>query len=191
LILGSDGWLWGTMQEGGSGDGGTVWRMSLDGTFKVMHEFVATEGTRPDAPLLQMPGGSFYGTAMFGGAHGAGTVFRMTPQGKVSVVHAFGATPYDGMWPMGLLRNSKGVFYGVTQLGGRNGGQGTVYRLTPGGELRTLHVFGRDVSKGVQPFTDALVEGADGLLYGNCSMGGLFNDRDTLGKGTIFRIGQW
>jgi uncharacterized repeat protein (TIGR03803 family) len=67
----------------------------------------------------------------------------------------------NGIDPRGpLTQSTDGSLYGVTVAGGSSGinSSGTVFRLTPGGTLTTLHIFerGQDVPRA------ALVQGADG-----------------------------
>ena len=52
-----------------------------DGTWKytLLHTFVGTDGSQPDANLTLGPDGKLYGTAGTGGAHGGGVVFQLTP----------------------------------------------------------------------------------------------------------------
>ena len=84
----------------------------------------------------------------------------------------------EGSLPQGsLLQAADGNFYGTTSSGG-SGGQGTVFRITPTGELTVLHSF--VTTDGASP--DAgLVQGADGNFYGTTSGGGS-------GIGTVFQI---
>ena len=81
-----------------------------------------------------------------------------------------------------LLQASDGNYYGTTS-GGNNPG-GTVFRLTPGGQLTTLVTFPTQYgagSMGTNPVA-ALVQGSDGKFYGTTTGGGTFN------AGTVFRM---
>jgi uncharacterized repeat protein (TIGR03803 family) len=100
----------------------------------------------------------------------------------VTTLHSFdnadGANPYSA-----LLQASDGNFYGTTALGGNiincNGGCGTIFKIAPSGALLTLHKF--DSTDGANP-TGAMIEGADGNLYGTTENGGANN------AGTVFKI---
>src|SRR4030095_7650568 len=59
------------------------------------------------------------------------------------------------------------------------GGLGSVFRITPGGELTTLQSF--VYNDGYDP-SGGLIEGRDGNFYGTTSVGG------TKGVGTVFQI---
>jgi uncharacterized repeat protein (TIGR03803 family) len=69
-------------------------------------------------------------------------------------------------------------FYGVTAGGGVNG-YGTVFRITPTGELTTLYSFGG--SDGIEP-EGGLLLASDSHFYGTTARGGAFGD------GTVFEI---
>jgi uncharacterized repeat protein (TIGR03803 family) len=76
------------------------------------------------------------------------------------------------------VQHSNGNFYGTTPLGGADN-DGTVFQVTAGGVLTTLHSFvGTD---GSTP-QGALALGSDGNLYGTTYLGGANN------AGTVFKI---
>jgi uncharacterized repeat protein (TIGR03803 family) len=89
-----------------------------------------------------------------------------------------------------LVQGSDGNFYGTTSSGGAFRG-GTVFTLTPAGEVTILHSFSGD--DGEAP-TAPLIQATDGNFYGTTSQGGtppqitclLFNGFETCG--TVFRI---
>jgi uncharacterized repeat protein (TIGR03803 family) len=81
------------------------------------------------------------------------------------------------------VQAADGSFYGTTTYGGANGDWGTVFRITPGGTLTTLHSFaGPD---GTDPF--ALTQASNGSFYGTTGNGGTY-DYFCNGCGTIFKI---
>ena len=87
-----------------------------------------------------------------------------SPAQTLTTLHAFAGYPNDGSAPSaGLVQASDGNFYGTTYAGGTSsncqGGCGTVFKITPGGALTTLHSF--DWYDGASP-TAALVQGTDG-----------------------------
>ena len=81
--------------------------------------------------------------------------------------------------PATLLQGRNGNFYGTTQYGGASGG-GTVFKLTPGGVLTTLHTFDPNSTAGFQPFA-ALLQVSDRRLYGTALNG-------PKGGGVVFRL---
>jgi uncharacterized repeat protein (TIGR03803 family) len=77
----------------------------------------------------------------------------------------------DGVDPSGLIQGRDGNFYGTTSGGGQFN-QGTVFRVTPGGDETVLYSFAGGASDGAQP-NPGLIEGADGTFYGTTSYGGV------------------
>jgi uncharacterized repeat protein (TIGR03803 family) len=98
----------------------------------------------------------------------------------------------NGAFPWAtLIQGTDGNFYGTAENGGKHlgcnteYGCGTVFRMTPGGKLKTIVNFnGKD---GDQSFA-ALVQGPDGTLYGTTLEGGLTSAFFPNGMGTVFAI---
>ena len=85
-MQGSDGFIYGTTQYGGTNDGGTVFGMTTNGTVVSLFSFQGDNGYYPKAGLTQGVDGAFYGTATYGGegfngyaTSGDGVIFRMGP----------------------------------------------------------------------------------------------------------------
>src|SRR5206468_17707 len=117
------GSFYGTTYSGGSNGVGTVFKMNAAGTVTTLHSFIGSDGTYPQAGLIQASDGNFYGTTSY-----AGTVFKMNAAGTVTTLHSFtggsdGATPQAG-----LIQASDGSFYGTTSFGG-GANAGLVFRL--------------------------------------------------------------
>ena len=191
LVQATDGSFYGTTMTGGTSacGCGTIFKVTRAGVLTTLHTFTGPDGSGPDGALIQATNGSFYGTtayggASYGGALGYGTVFKITPAGALTTLHSFDST--DGANPnAGLVQAADGSFYGTTTYGGANGDWGTVFRITPGGALTTLHSFaGQD---GADPF--ALIQASNGSFYGTTGNGGTF-DYFCNGCGTIFKITQ-
>lgn len=77
-----------------------------------------------------------------------------------------------------MIRGTDGSFYGTTIAGGAYG-YGTVFKISAGGKLKTLHSFNGD--DGRQPAA-RLLQGTDGNFYGTTQFGGTFD------QGAIFRM---
>ena len=199
LVQGADGYLYGTTAAGGiancigaAGPGcGTLFKVSLSGQFASLYAFCAqgscVDGYLPNAPLVQAADGNLYGTTFAGGFNSSGVVFRMSPGGSVTTVYNFcsQANCADGSSPQsGLIVGTDGRFYGTTRYGGTvssncSGGCGTLFKLTTGGTLATLHAFigtdGSDILNG-------LLEATNGVFYGVANAGGTNN------LGTVFSL---
>ncbi|HEY3637162.1 MAG TPA: choice-of-anchor tandem repeat GloVer-containing protein [Rhizomicrobium sp.] len=191
LIADTSGNLYGTASQGGgsrcSGTGcGTIFRLTPDGTFTVLHSFSgASDGEFPAANLLMDKKGDLYGTAGGGGPNDAGTVFKLSPNGSFKTLHAF-AGGSDGANPQaGLIEDKAGDFYGTTRNGGGQGcngaGCGTVFRLASNGTETVLYNF-KGISDGSEPY-GGVVADAGGNLYGTTIGGG-----NTDGDGVVFKV---
>jgi uncharacterized repeat protein (TIGR03803 family) len=162
---------------------GTIFKITPTGELTTLHIFELTDGAGPIGGLVLGTDGMFYGTTFRGGSDSGGTVFRISRTGAFTTLHIF--TISDGDTPYGpLIEASDGNFYGTTSAGGNTGcsapyGCGTVFKITPGGNLTTLHMF--DFSDGASPFA-ALIEGSHGNFYGTAWSGGANS------YGTVFKI---
>jgi len=162
-------------------------------TFTTLHRFDGTDGQFPVAALVEGTDGNLYGTALAGGAYGSGTVFRITPDGKLTTLYNFCAQSGcpDGTYVGGLVLAMSGNFYSTAANGGAYG-MGTVFRITPSGELTTLYSFcaqgGTVCPDGVG--SGGLVQAASGDFYGTTTVGGSSNNgcEELSGCGTIYRI---
>ena len=179
LVQGKNGDFYGTTSGSSAASyAGGVFKISSQGHFANVASFHDTNGGVPWDGLILGPDGSFYGTARAGGINNSGTVFRMAPHGKMTAIAFFDGT--NGAGPVGLVNGVDGNFYGITESGGDKLylGDGTVFKMSPEGNLMTLFEFGG--TNGSGPWS--LVQGDDGNLYGTTLGGGSFN------AGTVFRI---
>ncbi len=138
LAYGSDGFLYGTTDGGGSNHDGTIFKVVGGGSTNVVN-FNGTNGTSPDGRLLLANDGNLYGMANLGGSANDGTIFELDTSGTLTTLVTF--TNTNGRLPSaGLLQASDGNFYGVTRLGGTYG-LGTLFRLSPPPSSRAPHIF--------------------------------------------------
>lgn len=141
------GTLYGTTQQGGQRNKGTVFAITTSGSESVLHSFGnGADGSEPFAGLTvfngQLYGSTAYGGSTKSGANPAhkfkpsseGTIYTITPSGSEQVVHNFTGGP-GGRVPYADLVTMNGALYGTTIWGGRNqgkrGGTGTLFRLVP------------------------------------------------------------
>ncbi|MBA3914022.1 MAG: hypothetical protein H0X25_09275 [Acidobacteriales bacterium] len=79
LIKATDGNLYGTTEQAGTGNGGTVFESTTAGTLTTLHSFNEADGAAPFGGLLQATNGTLYGTTSIGGTNEAdGTVFNLS-----------------------------------------------------------------------------------------------------------------
>jgi uncharacterized repeat protein (TIGR03803 family) len=187
LIQASDGNLYGVTQTGGAHAAGSIFSLTLSGTLATVYSFCSqancADGQQPAAGVIEGADGNLYGTTRLGGANNAGVIFRLTRSGVFSTLYSFcsQANCADGQWPhAALLQDSSGNLYGTAQYGGVNSA-GTLFQLTPAGNLNVLHAFCSvaGCADGALP-AGALLQAANGTAYGT-----------TAGKGnggTIFQI---
>lgn len=183
LIQDSAGNFYGTTNKGGPSNAGTVFKVTPGGVESVLYAFTGgSDGGNPSGgPLVMDSLGNLYGTAAVGGARTVGVVFKVPPGGGESVVYTFtyGA---DGGYPAGgLIADTQGNLYGVCFDAGNAGGWGTVFKVTTGGTLTTLHSFAGYPNDGARPESTLAID-ATGAVYGITYQGGPMNG------GTVFKI---
>jgi len=139
LIQGTDGYLYGTTTNGGTGYG-TTFKLTGPGKLATLHSFNFSDGGYPEAGLVQGTDGNFYGTTPEGGTSGlGGTLFEITPAGDFTTLYSFcsEANCADGNGAFsGLVQATSGALYGATFTGGTSsnciGGCGTAFILPTG-----------------------------------------------------------
>jgi uncharacterized repeat protein (TIGR03803 family) len=122
--------LFGTTQQCGASNSGTVYKVSKSGKETVRHNFAGgtTDGAYPLAGVISDTKGNLYGDTELGGASNLGTAYELKTKGTITLLHSF-STP-DGTNPLGvLIRDAKGNLYGTTSKGG-SGNAGTVWQIT-------------------------------------------------------------
>jgi uncharacterized repeat protein (TIGR03803 family) len=176
--------LYGTTEAGGAAGiqytGGTVFRITPGGKLTNLYSFscsqpTCADGAFPVAPLVQASNGNLYGSTTE--PAGVGTIFEVTPEGKLTTVYNFLNGPtYGGGDPQGaLIQGTNGNFYGVTAEGGNPGG-GTVFELSPSGQMTILYNFcsaNETCTDGDDP--DALIQATNGTFFGTTVGGGATN----------------
>jgi len=184
LVQAPDGNLYGSTLRGGVNDKGTLFRITLDGTYTVLHSFDGNDGENPEGTLIVGPDGNLYGTTLQGGSSGRGSVYRTTTDGTVTTLYSFpslsafstlglainatGANPRAG-----LLLSTDGNYYGTAYQGGANG-YGTFFRMTPTGEVTVLHAFTGPLAGAGFPLS-SVTQDAAGNFYGTTEHGGSIN----------------
>ena len=167
LVVGPDGFFYGTTQYGGDNNHGTVFRMddagavtafSFDGSF-----------ANPVAPLIVADDGNLYGTA-------PGAVYRLTTSGSITSIHVFSGL--EASWVLApVLQAADGKLYGTTVASDTDFGR--VFRLDLDGQnYEIVHAF--TGGPGARAPFIALLQGADGNIYGTSQF--------HFGTGAVFRL---
>jgi len=137
LIFDSSGNLYGATSSGGSGGGGTVFKLTPAGngdwTYSVIYSLTGTNDCGPQNNLAMDQAGNLYGTTYCDGANQVGNVFKLTPSGSswtYTSLHDF-TGGNDGEIPFcSVAFDGSGNLYGTTVTGGSRGA-GTVWEITP------------------------------------------------------------
>ena len=196
LIQATDGSFYGTTLDGGATNGGTIFKITPNGTLTTLYSFcvesACRDGATPYGGLSQATDGDFYGTTYQGGdcvkPWGCGTVFKITSSGSLTTLHRFCEQPacLDGANPeAGLIQASDGNLYGTTSTQEPDAytPAGTIFKITPTGALTALYSFCSQSGcpDGAEPIAP-LLQATDGKFYGTTVYGG------ANGAGTIFNL---
>lgn len=183
LVQGLDGAMYGTTP-------GEIFRITPEGQARIVYSPLQT----PNA-LLLANNGNFYVTTMdyafvtcgLVGQVSCGSVFSLSPHGTLTSLLSFQPST-EGAGPSTLVQGPDGNFYGTTVYGGANPckpwvGCGTVFKITPAGQLTTLYNFCSQKNCADGSFPTGLVMGSDGAFYGTAYQSG-----ETQAIGTVFKI---
>jgi uncharacterized repeat protein (TIGR03803 family) len=152
----------------------------------------------PNGRLVSDSKGNVYGTTADGNSSTSGTIFKLDTANKLTFLFTF---PFSdgihGAFPVDAIRDVKGNFHGVTEIGGdlkchslfgEGTGCGVVFRVSSTGAEIVLHSFGTATNDGRDP--QARLVDAGGVLYGTTFAGGFLSGCGGAGCGTVFRIAK-
>jgi uncharacterized repeat protein (TIGR03803 family) len=128
LLQASDGNLYGATVAGGANGFGSVYKLTLEGQYTLLHSFPEGKSAGGPTTLIEASDGNLYGTAQAGS--GYGEIFRITKSGQYSTVYRMTNGP-DGFCPCWLLQGSDGLIYGIAHAGG-SVGAGSFFSLDLG-----------------------------------------------------------
>jgi uncharacterized repeat protein (TIGR03803 family) len=182
MAQGHDGNIYTTSVSGGvpNYQAGTFFGMTPAGSLSSVFTFYTNPGIpvntgcNPYSGVTLGADGNFYGAALGCAVGSLAPVFQMTPNGdgtwNENVLYDF-IWGSDGSYSYSApIQGTDGNFYG-TNIGGA-GNCGTIYQVTPGGVLTTLHTFGS--TPGCSPYAP-LLQGTDGNFYGTTEGGSNVN----------------
>ena len=134
LVFDNQGNLYGTTNSGGSGGGGTVFKLTPTGgswTLTTLYSFSGMAGSY--ASLAIDASGNLYGTTYRDGADGYGSVFRLTNSGEswtFTDLHDF-TSGNDGCYPSGNIAiDAQGNLYSTASDCGEYR-QGVIWEIAP------------------------------------------------------------
>ncbi|MGA2740350.1 MAG: choice-of-anchor tandem repeat GloVer-containing protein [Bryobacteraceae bacterium] len=198
LIVGRDGALYGTTNEGGASADGTVFELKRTAengwTESVIYNFSGPDGRNPASTLMPASNGTLYGTTSGGGSIGPGTVFQLTPPQASgdpwveSVLYSFTGGGQDACPNGELLGGPGGILFATTEGDGcTQGGTGLVVSLipptTPGAAWTEHQIFYFDGATGELPHGGVVSEG--GSLFGTAFYD---PDNENCDCGTIYEL---
>jgi uncharacterized repeat protein (TIGR03803 family) len=204
LISDTAGNLYGTTQNGGPSDNGTVFELSpaAGGTWteKVLYSFLGgnvQDGQTPEGSLVLDKSGNLYGTTFAGGTNNSGSVFELSAgtggAWTEKLLYSFSVSSETSQTgpaqpEANLIFDAEGNLYGTSSTGGTDG-NGTVFELSPGTggawTEKILYSFtGNDIAGDYDGFDPlgGLIFDAQGNLYGTTYGGG------PKGFGTAFEL---
>ncbi len=213
LIQAADGNFYGTAVAGGTGSCGsdpgksdnvvigcgTIFQVTPTGDTQVIHNFAGlSDGAEPTS-LIQGGDGNLYGTTAVGGSGlcdtdpgvaddvviGCGTIFEITLGGAFNNLYSF-QNMSDGAYPNGLIQAANGSFYGGAVTGGH--GFGVLFQIALPASPATPAILWAFTGNADGAYPYALVQGADGNLYGTTQYGGDLTACIGYGCGTVFSV---
>ncbi len=136
-------------------------RIDLKGNITIVYQFNPAVGV-PYSSLVQDAHGNFYGVAIpQPGGGSLGSVFRLSPTLQYTQLATFDISLLAGSGAA-LMIGHDGNLYGALAGGGKYR-RGSIYRVTPQGQMTTLFEFPRNGIAG----PTYLVEASDGYIYGS------------------------
>jgi uncharacterized repeat protein (TIGR03803 family) len=177
LLLDRANTLYGVTSTGGPLSEGTVFKLTPQGVFTVLHSFSFTDGQGYlPTSLASSPNGDLYGTTSSGGPLGGVVVFRLAADGTYTLLFSFvgGLSDANGASPFGLTPVAGGAYVGLTQSGGTDQ-QGTIFKIASDGTFTLLQALPAYPS-------GRLAQDGAGNFYGFSLQGG------TAGFGSVYRL---
>ncbi|HEY2675671.1 MAG TPA: choice-of-anchor tandem repeat GloVer-containing protein [Steroidobacteraceae bacterium] len=196
LLQSADGSFYGTTFLDGAHGDGTLFRLTETGVLTTLYAFTGkADGEAPNAltrafgrseMLIGSTSGNVdptSGASSYAKSGDFGTLFRWGDRAGFETLYRF-SYKHD-FNPNSLVRTRDGLLYGTTagDISAPDVDGGTVFVITPHGELKSLYRFTGGADGGNPT---SLTEASDGNLYGRTSAGG-----SPRGGGTLFRMTRW
>jgi uncharacterized repeat protein (TIGR03803 family) len=171
MSQGRDGDLYSTVQNNGTKNFGTVYKITTAGAPSTVYSFCALtscdDGGYPHGGVTLGFDGNFYGTTQGGGTHAAGTMFKVTPTGTLTTLWNFANGTDESVPVYTTLLGQDGNMYGVS-WGQYNGQYGAIFKVSASGVFKALSDF--NYTNGALP--NLPIQGTDGYFYGTAQLAG-------------------
>jgi uncharacterized repeat protein (TIGR03803 family) len=182
LVRASDGTLYGTTSDWvGVNAPDTIFKLTPAGEFTVLLSSHSSPIRRPWSPVVGADGNIYALDGGGGDTNSYGSIFKVTPSGALTVLARFNGT--NGWGPDRLIEGIDGNLYGTTTAGGSDfagwipdddgdldaSGSGTIFKLTPSGELSVLVPLQEMPGDDVMSFFQT----AENVFYGTRTSGNL------------------
>jgi uncharacterized repeat protein (TIGR03803 family) len=163
---------YGTTYLGGVFDLGVVFQIDVSvqpGNLTALYNFKGSDGANPVDSPLPLNASTLIGTTESGGAQNWGTAWSLNIStlnpnglgGTLTQLYSFNYS--DGAEPSGgLILGSDGNYYGTCSTGGEFG-LGSIFDVTPSGQMATVHSFSATNTDGATP-TSALLRTTGGFV---------------------------
>jgi uncharacterized repeat protein (TIGR03803 family) len=182
IIQGADGNFYGTNSAGSPVMSGNVFSLTAAVEFAIVHTFTVYKA--PISGLMQAPNSNLFGVFFDAARSRQQQLFEVSPSGSgFQQLPPFG--PTTGTFPMpSPIQASDGNVWTSTFQGGASN-DGTIVKMSArnGAVLQTISFNG---ANGSSPHA-ALVQGADGKIYGTTTAGGVVSTGEQPG-GTVFSL---
>ncbi|MBI3511539.1 MAG: T9SS type A sorting domain-containing protein [Bacteroidetes bacterium] len=182
MIQASDGYLYGTSENGGPSGSCVIFRYDLvNNIYADVHDFYFADGYIPWSGLTEL-NGVLYGVTWDGGVYSNGVLYSYNlSNGVYTDLYDFNST--YGSYPWSALTVANGKLYGMAMSGGANN-QGGLFCYDPAtSNYSLLYSLNSSVGDGTTPY-GSLLHAADGKFYGLTMTGG------TNTVGTIFSFDE-
>jgi uncharacterized repeat protein (TIGR03803 family) len=174
MSQGRDGDLYSTINNDGTKNVGTVYKITTAGALTTIYSFcsrtLCADGSYPYGGVTLGFDGDLYGTTGGGGKYAAGTVFKVTPTGTLTTLWNFDNKTDDSAPVYATLQGQDGNTYGVSEVQ-YVGQYGAFFRITPSDVFKAFVDF--NYTDGSLP--NLPTQGTDGNFYGTTKFGGSKN----------------
>jgi uncharacterized repeat protein (TIGR03803 family) len=199
LVSDANGNIYGTTNQGGKSDFGTVFKITPDNKLTVLHSFTgkSSDGINPQS-LIMGRDGLIYGTTVYGGygaklcfnpkfpdVVGCGTIFSINPAtGEYKLLYRFlGTNDQSVRRPTSIVFGLDNNIYGLA-VGGKYG-TGAFYKYDLTSHKLTTQYSFKLLLDGMVP-NDLIQSSTDGNFYGTTVLGG--DAHDMQGYGVVFQF---